>query len=54
MPVKYCLFLSFFSSLLQALLEYEKHKIETGEFQVASSALPDRIGSESQVQFYVA
>lgn len=33
----------------KALLEYEKHKIETGEFQVASSALPDRIGSESQV-----
>ncbi|AQK81969.1 AT-rich interactive domain-containing protein 3 [Zea mays] len=33
----------------QALLEYEKHKIETGEFQVASSALPDRFGSESQV-----
>ncbi|AQL04930.1 AT-rich interactive domain-containing protein 3 [Zea mays] len=33
----------------KALLEYEKHKIETGEFQVASSALPDRVGSESQV-----
>ncbi|PWZ18480.1 hypothetical protein Zm00014a_030055 [Zea mays] len=33
----------------KALLEYEKHKIETGEFQVASSALPDRFGSESQV-----
>jgi hypothetical protein len=51
MPVKYCFFI-FLS--LQALLEYEKHKIETGEFQVASSALPDRFGSESQVQFYVA
>ncbi|CAN6201091.1 unnamed protein product [Urochloa humidicola] len=33
----------------KALLEYEKHKIETGEFQVASSTLADRIGSESQV-----
>ncbi|PWZ04549.1 AT-rich interactive domain-containing protein 3 [Zea mays] len=36
-------------NFLVALLEYEKHKIETGEFQVASSALPDRFGSESQV-----
>jgi len=33
----------------KALLEYEKHKIETGKFQVASSTLADRIGSESQV-----
>ncbi|CAN6216291.1 unnamed protein product [Urochloa humidicola] len=33
----------------KALLEYEKHKIETGAFQVASSTLADRIGSESQV-----
>ncbi|KAG2612922.1 AT-rich interactive domain-containing protein 6-like [Panicum virgatum] len=33
----------------KALLEYEKHKVETGEFQVASSTLADRIGSESQV-----
>lgn len=33
----------------KALLEYEKHKIETGQFQVASSTLADRIGSESQV-----
>ncbi|KAL6874042.1 hypothetical protein ACP4OV_014124 [Aristida adscensionis] len=33
----------------KALLEYEKHKVETGEFQVASSALSERIGSESQV-----
>lgn len=33
----------------KALLEYEKHKIETGEFQVASSTLADRIGSESQL-----
>jgi hypothetical protein len=38
---------------MQALLEYEKHKIETGQFQVASSTLADRIGSESQVQFYL-
>ncbi|KAK3134118.1 hypothetical protein QOZ80_6AG0545200 [Eleusine coracana subsp. coracana] len=33
----------------KALLEYEKHKIETGEFHVATSTLSDRIGSESQV-----
>uniref|UniRef100_A0A0A9D1G2 ARID domain-containing protein n=1 Tax=Arundo donax TaxID=35708 RepID=A0A0A9D1G2_ARUDO len=33
----------------KALLEYEKHKIATGEFQVASSALADRIASDSQV-----
>ncbi|KAJ1259949.1 hypothetical protein BS78_10G194500 [Paspalum vaginatum] len=33
----------------KALLEYEKHKIETGQFQVASSTLADRIGSENQV-----
>ncbi|KAL6603002.1 hypothetical protein ACP70R_043363 [Stipagrostis hirtigluma subsp. patula] len=33
----------------KALLEYEKHKIETGEFQVAASALTDRIASENQV-----
>ncbi|CAL5053818.1 unnamed protein product [Urochloa decumbens] len=35
----------------KALLEYEKHKIETGAFQVASSTLADRIGSESQVSY---
>ncbi|PWZ09202.1 hypothetical protein Zm00014a_040026 [Zea mays] len=40
------------NNFLVALLEYEKHKIETGEFQVASSALPDRFGSESQVDDY--
>ncbi|KAF0931456.1 hypothetical protein E2562_004580 [Oryza meyeriana var. granulata] len=33
----------------KALLEYEKHKIETGEFQVAASTLTERIASESQV-----
>nr|CAB3468447.1 unnamed protein product [Digitaria exilis] len=33
----------------KALLEYEKHKVETGQFQVRSPALADRIGSESQV-----
>lgn len=41
-----------YCSLLQALLEYEKHKVETGEFQVAASTLTERIASESQVQFY--
>ncbi|KAM0873081.1 hypothetical protein ACQ4PT_038279 [Festuca glaucescens] len=33
----------------KALLEYEKHKIETGEFHVAASTLTDRIASDSQV-----
>ncbi|KAL5199396.1 hypothetical protein ABZP36_020599 [Zizania latifolia] len=33
----------------KALLEYEKHKIETGKFQVAASTLTERIASESQV-----
>ncbi|XP_044965923.1 AT-rich interactive domain-containing protein 6-like isoform X2 [Hordeum vulgare subsp. vulgare] len=33
----------------KALLEYEKHKIETGEFQVAASTLTERIASDSQV-----
>uniref|UniRef100_A0A0D9WS78 ARID domain-containing protein n=1 Tax=Leersia perrieri TaxID=77586 RepID=A0A0D9WS78_9ORYZ len=33
----------------KALLEYEKHKIETGEFQVATSTVTERITSESQV-----
>ncbi|XP_062178562.1 AT-rich interactive domain-containing protein 6-like [Phragmites australis] len=33
----------------KALLEYEKHKIETGEFQVAASTLTERFASESQV-----
>lgn len=33
----------------KALLEYEKHKIETGEFHVAASTLTERIASDSQV-----
>lgn len=33
----------------KALIEYEKHKIETGEFHVAASTLTDRIVSDSQV-----
>ncbi|XP_062229280.1 AT-rich interactive domain-containing protein 6-like [Phragmites australis] len=33
----------------KALLEYEKHKIATGEFQVAASTLTERIASENQV-----
>uniref|UniRef100_A0ACD5UN80 Uncharacterized protein n=1 Tax=Avena sativa TaxID=4498 RepID=A0ACD5UN80_AVESA len=34
----------------KALLEYEKHKIETGEFHVAASTSTERIASDSQVQ----
>ncbi|KAF7008448.1 hypothetical protein CFC21_023196 [Triticum aestivum] len=33
----------------KALLEYEKHKIETGEFHVAASTFTERIASDSQV-----
>ncbi|TVU08194.1 hypothetical protein EJB05_41586 [Eragrostis curvula] len=33
----------------KALLEYEKHKIETGEFHVAASTFSDRVGSENQI-----
>uniref|UniRef100_A0A0E0LDL5 SHSP domain-containing protein n=1 Tax=Oryza punctata TaxID=4537 RepID=A0A0E0LDL5_ORYPU len=38
----------------KALLEYEKHKIETGEFQVAASNLTERITSESQVGIHAS
>ncbi|RWW25922.1 hypothetical protein GW17_00009716 [Ensete ventricosum] len=39
---------------MQALLEYEKHKIRTGELQVPTSSLAEPIISEHQVSFSLA
>lgn len=47
-----CIVVFLFLTLIQALLEYEKHKIQTGELKFSMANLPGSMSVDNQVKFH--